>query len=89
MSAGDHTPFQAFIRRVLAAYARRVGEADVEDLAELLALQHDVEQAIALAVRRLRQRGLSWSRIASAAGTTKQAAQQRWGQPGLDDRGRA
>lgn len=77
--SGDHTDFNAFIRRVLAAYARRCADADPEDLAELLAVRAAVDDAITRAVAGLRTSGRSWSEIATATGTTKQAAQQRWG----------
>ena len=89
MSSGDNTAFRDFMRRLLRAYSRRLVGSDPEDLTEMLGLRQDLDDAIADAVQGMRQRGVSWSRIARAAGTTKQAAQQRWGQPGLDDRGRS
>ncbi len=79
MGGGDHSDFRAFVLRVLRAYSRRVAHADVEDLAELLAVQHAVEEAIVRAVAGLRAAGRSWGEIAAATGTTRQAAQQRYG----------
>lgn len=75
---GDHSEFASFARRVLRAMARRYASADVDDLAELLAIRGDVDGAIAAAVAGLRGQGFSWAEIARAAGTTRQAAQQRW-----------
>lgn len=84
---GDHSEFSGFVRRVLRAYSRRCACADPEDLTELLALQGEVDAAITSAVVGLRRSGFSWTEIAAAAGTTRQAAQQRWGvKPGLTPR---
>lgn len=74
--------YARMMRRMIAAYGRRVADADVEDLAELIALRAEVDQAIAYAVRTSRARhGRSWADIARATGTTRQAAQLRWGKP--------
>lgn len=75
---GDHSEFSGFVRRILRAYSRRCADADPEDLVELLALQVDVDVAIAAAVAGLRSQGCSWADIARATGTSRQAAQQRW-----------
>ncbi len=76
--SGDHSDFSGFVRRVLRAYGRRVGSSDVEDLSELLAVRDDVDAAITRAVAGLREAGRSWTEIARATGTTRQAARQRW-----------
>jgi len=93
---GDHGKFQGFVRRVLRAYSRRVADADPEDLAELLVMRQAVDDAITAAIAGMRERGVSWAAIATATGTTKQAAQQRYGVkvalmldgPGVDGPGR-
>lgn len=71
--------FAAFVRRIVRAYSRRVGDGDVEALPELLALAADVDAAIAKSVAGLRDAGYSWAEIAARLGTTRQAAQQRFG----------
>lgn len=72
--------FAAMMRRMVAAHGRRVADGDVEDLADLLALVDLLQDVVTDAVRASRVRsGRSWSDIARAAGTTRQAAQQRWG----------
>ncbi len=87
MNRGDHSGFKAFASRVIAAYGRRCAAADPEDLTELLGLRADLDLAIDRAVDGLRAHGVSWTRIAAAAGITKQAAQKRWGrQPKVDGR---
>lgn len=71
--------FAAFARRIVKAYGRRVGDGDVEALPELLALSAEIDAAIAKSVTGLRAAGYSWADIASRLGTTRQAAQQRFG----------
>jgi hypothetical protein len=76
----ETTDYAAFIRRAIAAHGRRVADADVEDLAELLALREDLDRAIAVAVAGQREGlGRSWADIARASGTSRQAAEKRWG----------
>lgn len=72
--------YAAMVRRVLAAHGRRVGrDGDEVDLAELVAMRGQVDQAIAAAVEGMRRRRLSWSYIAAGLGTSKQAAAQWYG----------
>lgn len=79
MSAGgDHTEFARFVRRILRAYGRRVHHADPADLAELLAVDAAVQEAISNAVTGLRASGFSWAEIGAATGITRQAAHKRW-----------
>lgn len=65
--------------RFIRAAGRRVAEADEIELAELLKLQAVYDEAVQTAVDGIRERGMSWQYIASATGTTRQAAYQRWG----------
>ncbi|MBD3782256.1 MAG: hypothetical protein IE926_04755 [Micrococcales bacterium] len=58
--------------------SRRIGDADPEDLEEMLALRADLDEAIVRSVAGLRANGYSWAEIARATGTTKQAAFARW-----------
>lgn len=76
--SGDNSDFAGFIRRVLRAAANRYSTADPDDLTELLAIRSEVDAAIATAVAGLREAGFSWAEIARAAGTTRQAAHERW-----------
>jgi hypothetical protein len=75
----ENDEYSAFVRRILRAYARRVGGGDVEALALMLGLADEIDTAIAEAVRSLRTCGYSWAEIGSRLGITRQAAQQRWG----------
>jgi hypothetical protein len=77
----ENTEFDAFVRRVLQAYARRVAAGDVEALASLAALAAEVDAVTRLAVAGLRKApySYSWSEIADRLGVTKQAAQMRYG----------
>ena len=75
----ENDEYAAFVRRILRAYSRRVGDGDVEALALMLGLAEEIDTAIAEAVKGLRARGYSWAEIGSRLGITRQAAHQRWG----------
>lgn len=76
----ENDAYAAFTRRVLAAYARRVADGDIEALTHLYTLATEVDDHIRYTIADLRQRhGYSWTDIATRLGCTKQAAQQRWG----------
>jgi hypothetical protein len=77
----ENPEFAAFAGRILRAAARRVADGDVEGLAGLVALRSEVDAAIAEAIGGLRspQWSYSWADIARVLGTTRQAAQQRYG----------
>lgn len=70
--------FGAFARRILRAYARRVGDMDIEGLAGLVALRDEVDAAIEQAVADLHGNPYSWTEIGRTLGITRQAAQQRF-----------
>src|SRR5919107_4221776 len=74
--------FDAFVRRILRAYARRVAAGDVEALRALAMLSSEVDVVCRLAVAGLRKSpySYSWSEIAERLGVTKQAAQMRYGE---------
>ena len=75
----ENDEYAAFARRVLRAYARRIATGDVEALTLILGLSAEIDTAISQAVTGLRAFGYSWAEIGSRLGTTRQAAQQRWG----------
>ena len=66
-------------RRAIARFGREIAEGDVSLLKDLLALKKDVDAAADAGVAGLRAQGYSWQAIADALGTTKQAAEKRWG----------
>src|SRR5215213_10280854 len=78
----ETTEFDAFVRRILRAYARRVAAGDVEALRSLAQLSSEVDAVTRLAVAGLRTPpySYSWSEIADRLGVSKQAAQQRYGE---------
>jgi len=57
--------FDAFARRIVRAYARRVASGDIEALVALRQLASTVDAATADAVQGLRKFGYSWADIAS------------------------
>lgn len=75
----EATEFASMMRRLIKSYGRRVGEADYVDLAELVEVQAALDEALVAAVQAMRDRGVAWSTIALALGTSRQAAQQRFG----------
>jgi len=75
----ENDAYTAFCRRIIAAAGRRIAAGDVEGLPDLLALADELDKATADAVHGLREFGYSWAQIASRLGTSRQAAQQRWG----------
>jgi hypothetical protein len=77
----ENPEYAAFAARILRAAARRVADGDVEGLAGLVSLRCELDAAINEAVRGLRspQWSYSWADIARVLGTTRQAAQQRYG----------
>jgi hypothetical protein len=82
--------YAAFVTRVIRACGRRVADGDIGGLAYLVALRDEVETTIASAVAGLRSEpwSYSWQQVADELGTTRQAAQQRYGrdqQPGAEE----
>lgn len=73
--------YLGMVRRIIRAAGRRVGNADAEDLTELVALRHDLDAAIENAVQQLRASGITWQSIGDATGTTRQAAIMKWSRP--------
>lgn len=79
-AAGDHTEYAGFVKRAIRGYGRRVATADEVDLAEMVELRSVLEGAIADAVQGQRENlGRSWADIGRGLGTTRQAAQERYG----------
>lgn len=76
----ETSEYIAMLRRMLRAGAARVGVADEVELAEFVALKATLEESIAAAVRGQRKQGRSWQEIANGVGTTRQAAQMRYGE---------
>jgi hypothetical protein len=77
----ENDEYAAFLRRVLAAYSRRVGAGDIEAITEMAAIAHQMDAALREAIAGLRACGYSWADIAARLGVTRQGAQQRWAEP--------
>src|SRR5690349_7272206 len=75
-----------FLRRVLAALANRVGDADVELLRGLADLSGVINDLLTDTVHRLRDdHGYSWADVGRALGTTRQSAHERFRRQGRPD----
>src|SRR4051794_36250349 len=77
----ESSDFDAFARRILRAYARRVAAGDIEALAGLAMLSGEVDAVVREAVRGLRAvpYRYSWDEIGSRLGVSRQAVQMRYG----------
>lgn len=72
--------YVGMLKRMIRACARRVADGDDVDLADMIELRDEVEAAIASAVAGQRElHGASWADVARGLGTTRQAAQMRYG----------
>lgn len=79
MASVETLDFIAAARRFIRAAGKRVAVADEPELAALLDLQSTLDESIRVAIAGMRERGMSWAYIAAATGTTRQAAQMRYG----------
>jgi len=77
----ENDEYADFLRRALAAYTRRVGQGDIDAITSFNALVAEAAEQLAEAVFLLRVRGYSWTDVGTRLGTSRQAAQQRWGSP--------
>lgn len=76
----ETTDFIAMVGRLIRRAGVRCSTADMAELEALLALRQQVDAAIAEAVPAVMENGgYSWTAIGAAAGTTRQAAHERWG----------
>jgi hypothetical protein len=75
----ENTEYAAMLRRMVKGYGRRLADSDPTDLPDALAIMAELDQAIAGAVGGMRAAGFSWADVATYTGTSRQAAQQRWG----------
>jgi hypothetical protein len=76
----ENDEYAAFLRRVIAAYSRRIAAGDIDAITEMAATADLFDAAIRDAITGLRRHhGYSWADIASRLGVTRQAAHQRWG----------
>jgi hypothetical protein len=74
--------FGAMVSRMIRAYGNRVKDADLEDLRDMTAMQDTLDQVIEATVHHMREhQEFTWQAIGDAVGTTRQAAQQRYGSP--------
>src|ERR1700747_271681 len=84
----ENDEYAAFLRRVIAAYSRRVASGDIEAISTMARLAGHLEDVTRQAITGLRESGYSWADIALRLGITRQGAQQRWGdtpEPVTDD----
>ena len=76
---GGEPRLRRLAARIIRAHGRRIADGDIDSLPDLLRLAGEMDIATQHAVNGLRAYGYSWGEIAGRLGTTRQAAQQRWG----------
>jgi hypothetical protein len=81
-STAGRDSYLAFVRRSIAAFARRAESGDTDALEGLLALESELRTAITSAGAALHAAGYSWAEIAQTTGASRQAAQARFGRAG-------
>lgn len=81
----ENTEFLAWAKRLIRRGGERIAETgDPADLAELVALRAEIDAAITVAVRGLREQTKadgepwSWGQIGAELGISRQAAQQAY-----------
>jgi hypothetical protein len=74
----ENDDYAVFVRRVITAYGRRIASGDIEGLATLAELGHELGDVLEHAILGLRDSGFSWADIATRLGVSRQAAHQRW-----------
>lgn len=67
------------LSRMIRAAGRRVADADEFELAHLVHLRNEFDQAIETAIHGQRSSGRSWEHIGLALGISRQGAFQRYG----------
>lgn len=65
--------------RFMRALAKRAANGEAEAIEWLIQLQAELDAATQLAVDNYRELGFSWAQVAQLTGTTRQAAQMRFG----------
>lgn len=76
----ETTEYAAMMARMMRSYGKRIANGDPSDLADAVKLQRQLDGIIRDAVTAMRaESGFSWQQLADELGTTRQAAQQRYG----------
>src|ERR1700747_3899078 len=70
----ENDEYAAFLRRVIAAYSRRVAAGDIEAITAMAALAGDLEDATRQAITGLRESGYSWADVALRLGSNPPGA---------------
>jgi hypothetical protein len=74
----ENAEYQKMVARMVKAMARRAG-GDIDALPALQELSGLVDDLMVEAVAQCRSEGYSWAEVGKRLGTTRQAAQQRYG----------
>lgn len=78
----ETTAFLAMVRRMVRRAGERVADADEIELAQLINLRQDLDDAIQTAVNGMRRRGMTWEYIGGSVGIPRNRAHEKWGAKG-------
>lgn len=76
----ETSAYAGFMRRVMKAYARRIGAGDIAALPELVKLRDELDAQILATITELRSErwNYSWQHIGDVLGISRQAAYKRF-----------
>lgn len=75
----ETSEFSKFVRRIMRAYGRRVGEGDEIEFQEMVDVRHDWDLAMAVAIeRQLITYERSWAWIAAALNENRETVRITW-----------
>ena len=79
MGKNETSEWLKMLSRMIRAAGQRVADADEPELAQLVALRDQFDQAMKIAIQGQNSQGRSWSHIGEVLGVSRQGAYQRYG----------
>ncbi|MDR3631594.1 MAG: hypothetical protein P4L42_14840 [Desulfocapsaceae bacterium] len=80
MGKNETSEWLKMLSRMIRAAGQRVADADEPELAQLVALRDQFDQAMKIAIQGQNKQGRSWSHIGEVLGVSRQGAYQRYGE---------
>ena len=80
MGKNETSEWLKMLSRMIRAAGQRVADADEPELAQLVALRDQFDQAMKIAIQGQNSQGRSWSHIGEVLGVSRQGAYQRYGE---------
>ena len=80
MGKNETSEWLKMLSRMIRAAGQRVADADEPELAQLVTLRDQFDQAMKIAIQGQNSQGRSWSHIGEVLGVSRQGAYQRYGE---------